>query len=259
MTPGAAIAVVRDGAVTTSAHGFADVDTPVTPETNFRLASLTKQFTAAAVAVLVRRGLLQYDEPVSRGITIRHLLNHTSGLADYEELIPPERTEPVRDDEVVRMIEAAPLRFAPGSRFRYSNSGYVLLGVLIERASGVSLQRFFDEELFAPRGMHGTTLGPGQNRAYGHARVNGEWVRRDRSVTSATRGDGCVYSNVLDLARWMPPVVGDTVPTGEPGTRYGFGWFVRGGRVWHCGDTAGFRHAILCEPGQTTIILTNRE
>ena len=259
MKPGAALAVIRDGVVTTAAHGLADGVAPITPETNFRLASLTKAFTAAAVAVLVRRGLLQYDEALGRGITPRHLLNHTSGLADYEELIPPGRMEQVSDDEVVRMLDAAPLLFAPGTRFRYSNSGYVRLGVLIERVSGAPLERFFAEELFAPRGMHGTTLGPGANRAYGHARRGGVWVRHDQSVTSATRGDGGVYSNVLDLARWMPPVVGDTVPTDEPGTRYGFGWFVRGRRIWHYGDTAGFRHAILCEPGRTTIILTNRE
>lgn len=256
MKPGAAIAVIRDGAVTTAAHGLADGLTPITPGTNFRLASLTKQFTAAAAMLLVRRGLLHYGR---RGITIDHLIHHTSGLADYEALIPPERTEPVHDEEVVELIERAPLRFAPGSRFRYSNSGYVLLGVRIERAAGVPLERFFAEELFAPRGMHGTTLGPGANRAYGHRRVGSQWVRHDQSVTSATRGDGGVYSNVLDLARWLPPVVGDTVPADEPGTRYGFGWFVRGPRVFHYGDTAGFRHAILCEPGQTTIILTNRE
>ena len=157
------------------------------------------------------------------------------------------------DDEVVQMIAAAPLLFAPGARFRYSNSGYVLLGVLIERAAGISLERFFETELFAPHGMHGTTLGPAGNRAYGYP--------RDQSVTSATRGEGGVYSNVLDLARWLatPPVAGDTVPADVPDTRYGFGWYVRGGRVWHCGDTAGFRNAIVCEGNRTVIALTNSE
>ena len=248
MTPGSAMAILRDGAiVSTRVHG------PYTLETNFRLASLTKQFTAAAVAVLVRRGLMDYDTPDARGITIRHLLHHTSGLADYEDLLPPERTEQVHDGEVVEMIDTAPLLFTPGTRFRYSNSGYVLLGVRIERAAGVPLEQFFERELFAPHGMHGTTLGPARNRAYG--------TPRDQSVTSATRGDGGVYSNVLDLARWMAggPVVGDTVPADVPDTRYGFGWYVRGGRVWHCGDTAGFRNAIVCEGYRTVIALTNAE
>lgn len=248
MTAGSVMAMLRDGKlVGTRVHG------PVTLETNFRLASVTKQFTAAAVAVLVRRGVMDYDTLDARGITIRHLLNHTSGLADYEELLAPDRTEQVLDDEVVELIEAAPLLFAPGTRFRYSNSGYVFLGVLIERASGISLERFFEEELFKPRGMHGTTLGPGKNRAYGHP--------HDQNVTSATRGDGGVYSNVLDLARWMAngPVVGDTVDTDVPDTRYGFGWYVRGNRVWHCGDTAGFRTAIVCEGNRTVIALTNSE
>jgi len=256
MKPGAAIAVIRDGVVTAGAHGLADGVAPITPETNFRIASLTKSFTAAAAELLVRRGLLHYGR---RGITIDHLIHHASGLADYEELIPPERTEPVDDGEVVELIERAPLRFAPGSRFRYSNSGYVLLGVLIERAAAMPLEDFFTRELFAPRGMHGTTLGPRSNRAYGHRRAGAHWIRHDQSVTSATRGDGGIYSNVLDLARWMPPVAGDTVPTDEPGTRYGLGWFVRGRRIFHYGDTAGFRHAILCEPEQTIIVLTNRE
>lgn len=248
MTPGSVMAVLRDGAiVSTRVHG------PFTLETNFRLASLTKQFTAAAAAVLVRRGVMDYDVPDARGITIRHLLNHTSGLADYEDLLAPDRTEQIHDDEVVELIAAAPLLFEPGTRFRYSNSGYVLLGVLIERVSGVPLERFCEEELFAPHGMHGTTLGPAKNRAYG--------TPRDQSVTSATRGDGGVYSNVLDLARWMSngPFVGDTVPADAPDTHYGFGWYVRGARVWHCGDTAGFRNAIVCEGGRTVIALTNAE
>jgi CubicO group peptidase (beta-lactamase class C family) len=242
------MAILRDGKiVSTRVHG------PVTLETNFRLASVTKQFTAAAIAVLVRRGAMDYDTPDARGITIRHLLNHTSGLADYEELLAPDRTEQVHDEEVVQLIAEAPLLFAPGSRFRYSNSGYVLLGVLLERASGMSLEQFFEEELFKPLGMQGTTLGPANNRAYG--------TPHDQSVTSATRGDGNVYSNVLDLARWMAngPVVGDTVDADVPDTRYGFGWYVRGNRVWHCGDTAGFRTAIVSEGNRTVIALTNSE
>jgi CubicO group peptidase (beta-lactamase class C family) len=242
------MAILRDGAIVATR-----VQGPVTLETNFRLASVTKQFTAAAVAVLVRRGLMDYDAPDARGITIRHLLNHTSGLADYEDLLAPGRTEQVHDDEVAALTAAAPLLFAPGTRFRYSNSGYVLLGVLIERAANVPLERFFEEELFALHGMHGTTLGPAKNRACGNP--------RDQSVTSATRGDGGVYSNVLDLARWMarPPAIGDTVPADVPDTRYGFGWYVRGERVWHCGDTAGFRSTIFREGGRTVIALTNCE
>ncbi|HVG25384.1 MAG TPA: serine hydrolase domain-containing protein, partial [Thermoanaerobaculia bacterium] len=96
MKPGAAIAVIENGGVTTSAHGFADGSTPITPSTNFRLASLTKSFTAAAAMLLVERGVLRYDEPDARGITIRDLVHHTSGLPDYETLLPCHPEPPER-------------------------------------------------------------------------------------------------------------------------------------------------------------------
>ena len=256
--PGAAIAALRDGEVIArECYGLADLEarTPVTPSTNFRLASVTKPFIAAAVTILVERGVLRYDDPISRwlaidAITIRQLLTHTAGLVDYEDLIPPEQTEQVSDADVLRMLEATRRTlFAPGSQYRYSNSGYVLLGLILERASGRSLEDFLREEIFAKHGMHGTTLGPpSANRAYGYDRDGAGWVRRDQSVTSATRGDGGIYSSIDDLARWVAPL------------RAELGWFVADGMIYHLGDTVSFRNAIVRWPAEkmSVIVLTNR-
>ncbi len=197
--PGIAIAVLRDGEVVLrECHGLADLEsrTPVTPSTNFRLASVTKPFIAEAIAILVKGGALRYDDAIF-GTTVQHLLTHTSGIADYEDLIPPEQVEQVSDADVLRTLTTT-----NRTGFHYSNTGYVLLGLLIERVSGRSLESFLHDEVFAKHGMHATTLGPpATNRAYGYDREGGRWVRRDQSVTSATRGDGGIYSSIDDLAR----------------------------------------------------------
>jgi CubicO group peptidase (beta-lactamase class C family) len=265
--PGAAVVVLRGGdVVLRECHGLADLElhTPVTPATSFRLASVTKPFIAEAIAMLVARGALRYDDVVTHNATIRQLLTHTSGLVDYEDLLPPDRTEQVRDGEVLRLLAEAPRTlFPPGTRFRYSNSGYVVLGALIERASGRPLESFLHDELFAKHGMRATTLGPpAANRAYGYDRDGGRWVRRDQSVTSATRGDGGIYSSIDDLARWAATLRDGVsyVDTDEPGVRYGLGWFFADGTIYHYGDTISFRNAIVRWPAErlTVIVLTNR-
>jgi CubicO group peptidase (beta-lactamase class C family) len=284
--PGAAVAVVRDGDVIfAKGYGLADVEgkVPVTRRSNFRLASVTKQFIAAGITILEERGALAYDDPIARwlpslptstkAITIRQLLTHTSGLVDYEDLIPETQTEQVLDADVLRLLESADRTlFTPGEKYQYSNSGYVLLGLIIERASGLTLGEFLDREIFAKRGMRGSVLmdrgATIATRAYGHDRSGGSWTRRDKSVTSATRGDGAIYSSIDDLARWDASLrdveFTPFVETDEPGVSYGFGWRIGTHRdrrmVWHTGETMGFRNAIVRFPdeGLTVILLTNR-
>jgi CubicO group peptidase (beta-lactamase class C family) len=284
--PGAAVAVVRDGDVVfAKGYGLAAVEAevPVTTRSNFRLASMTKQFIAAAITILHERGTLSYDDSIARwlpslpastnAITIRQLLTHTSGLVDYEDLIPEAQTEQVLDADVLRLLESADRTlFTPGEKYQYSNSGYVLLGLIIERASGLTLGEFLDREIFAKRGMRGSVLmdrgAAIATRAYGHDRNGASWMRRDQSVTSATRGDGAIYSSIDDLARWDASLrdVAFTpfVETGEPGVSYGFGWRMGTYRdrrmVWHTGETMGFRNAIIRFPDDrlTVILLTNR-
>jgi CubicO group peptidase (beta-lactamase class C family) len=195
--------------------------------TNFRLASFTKQFTAMAIMLLVHDGKLRYDESLpeifpdfpsyGKAITIRNLLNHTSGLPDYEDVMDaaekvkgptwtPERQ--IQDAEVLELLKKEKAgKFAPGTSWSYSNSGYVVLGTVVAKASGKSYADFLHERIFAPLKMNHTLVfqkGKNQvaNRAFGHSKENGVLKEMDQSSTSATLGDGGIYSNLEDLAEW---------------------------------------------------------
>ena len=229
--PGAAVLVIRDGVVVTrSACGYADLEArvPVTPATNFRLASITKQFTAAAILELG----LAHDP------SIQQLLTHTSGLIDYEDVLDSDWQ--VDDRDVPRLIEGHPRYFAPGTSYRYSNTGYALLALIIERESGMSFADFLRTRIFEPLGMQATTVGPATNRAYGYSLVNGLWTRTDQDRTSATRGDGGIYSSIDDLAKWLAALdrglyAEAMIPrtqTDDPQTQYGYGWRITGDTIW---------------------------
>jgi CubicO group peptidase (beta-lactamase class C family) len=258
--PGAAVVVIRDGAVQfRHAYGLADLENrvPITPATNFRLASMTKQFIARAIEILG----VPLDVPVFRDITVRHLLSHTSGLIDYESLESiVERQAPrlsqwqLSDHDVLRLLEQTDRTyFPPGTQYRYSNGGYVLLGLLIERESGISLESFLKREIFDPLGMHTTVMGAqhATHRAYGYALEGGRWVHHDQSITSATRGDGGIYSSIDDLEKWVASLDGRVLE---------HGWHHAADKVWHEGETAGFRNVIVRWPAERTtlIMLSNR-
>jgi CubicO group peptidase (beta-lactamase class C family) len=294
--PGASLLVVRDGQVAfAKGYGLANLERhePVTPETNFRLASLSKQFTATAIMLLVADGRLRYDDSIStlvaglpafaRGVTVRHLLNHTSGLPAYEDFVPDSQTTQVHDADVPALISQAPgLKFAPGTHYAYSNTGYCLLALVVEHVTGQHFADVLRARIFTPLGMTSTMAREEQtvvpHRAYGYT-VRSAGVRlTDQSNTSATLGDGGIYSSIVDLAKWdralaqhtlvsadaqrlawTPPTLPDTAVT-----EYGFGWFVdraRGTmRLWHYGESRGFTNAILRYPERrfTVVILTNR-
>ena len=295
--PGASVVVIRDGKVIVRrAYGMADLErrVPAAPETDYRLASVSKQFTAMAVMLLARDGKLRYDQPVrdflpelpaaTRAVTVRHLLNHTSGLWDYEDLVPESRTTQLDDHDVLSLLGSKDsLYFTAGSEYRYSNSGYVLLGMIVARASGMRLPEFLRARIFEPLGMHASVVhvegsDTVPRRAYGYSPKGGSFVQTDQSVTSATLGDGGIYSNIDDLMRWDQSLYTTqlvdaatlqlaTTPPELPGaaaTQYGFGWFVdsyRGEKRWrHTGETSGFRNAIQRFPGRrlTIVVLTNR-
>ncbi|HEV2387803.1 MAG TPA: serine hydrolase domain-containing protein [Candidatus Acidoferrales bacterium] len=312
--PGLAVVVRdRDRTVFERGYGLRDLRSglPIDRRTNFRLASFTKQFTAMAVMLLVHDGKLRYDESLSevfpefpaygRKVIIRNLLNHTSGLADYEGLWaaryagkPPDEIPQIDDAGVLALMEQqAGTKFPPGTRWEYSNSGYCVLAMVVERVSGMPFADFLRRRIFAPLGMRATLAYVyGKNRvpdrAYGYTKVAGKWMETDESPTSATLGDGGVYSSVADLIRWddalrrhsllseseMRPAITPVVlpaeaphppegPDGEP-EAYGFGWFLapyRGRpRMWHYGSSVGFRTAIERFPadGLTVIVLSNR-
>jgi CubicO group peptidase (beta-lactamase class C family) len=287
-------------------YGVRDLrtNTKIDQHTNFRLASFTKQFTATAVMLLVHDGKLRYDQTLTeifpdfpaygKTITIRHLLNHTGGLPDYEDLMDaqekitgplwsPERQ--IQDDEVLVLLKKETKgKFAPGTSWSYSNSGYVVLGLIVAKASGQSYGEFLRARIFEPLRMdHTIVYQKGKNevasRAFGHSNEGDALKETDQSSTSATLGDGGTYSNLEDLAKWddalrnhtllsadeMAPALvpaklangkptlwpveanGDNLHPGKP-VSYGFGWFLDPywgiPRMWHTGSTMGFRTII---------------
>jgi len=297
--PGASVIVIQDGAVIVRrAFGMADPErrVPATPETDYRLASVSKQFTAMAVMLLAKDGKLRYDQPVrdflpelpasTRAVTVRHLLNHTSGLYDYEDLISENRTTQLNDNDVLALLAAKDSVYFPaGTQYRYSNSGYVLLGLMVARVAGTSFPAFLRARIFELLGMRATVMHVEgadtiPHRAYGYSPRGGGFVQTDQSVTSATLGDGGIYTNVDDMARWDQVLYGAGTALVDPATldlattppqlpagaetQYGFGWFVdsyRGEKRWrHTGETSGFRNAIQRFPRRrlTIIVLTNR-
>ena len=296
--PGAAVVVIRDGQVIVrKTYGLADVDsgTAITPDTNFRLASLSKAFTAAAVLLLVEDGRLALDDPASRvlaelpayasDVTVRHLLTHTSGLWDYEDFVPDTQARQLKDIDALNLVaaRAESLYFTPGAEWRYSNTGYALLALIVERVEGERYAPVLQRRIFEPLGMRGTVafeegVSSVSHRAYGH-RVRGDSVRRtDQSNTSAVLGDGGVYSSIHDLILWDAALsAGTLIPASlwreattpfrlsdGRATEYGYGWFIDRfeGRVRHRhhGETRGFTHSIYRFPEErlTTIVLTNR-
>jgi CubicO group peptidase (beta-lactamase class C family) len=275
---GACVLAIDDGKVVfKGAFGRADVDSyePCMPATNFRMASVSKQFTATAVMMLVDDGKLSLDDTLDKffpgfpkygeQITVKHLLTHTSGLPDYENLIPEGTTLQLDDMDVVRMLmdTKEPL-FKPGEKWQYSNSAFVVLGMIVEIAANKPFHEFMAEEIFRPLRMDNTLLyqrglNDVKHRAYGHEWHGGQWRRADQSVTSATRGDGVVYTSLDDYHKWLvahcegkllsaeshKAMFSPQVKTDRGESHYGYGWFIdeyRGERrIHHNGDTRGFR------------------
>lgn len=289
--PGASVMVIRHGhPILTKSFGLADIGhkIPVTDSTNFRLASLTKQFTAMSIMILQERGKLDYsmnlcqifpDFPAyGRQVTVRNLLQHTSGLIDYEDLIPDSATIQVRDCDVLRMMIAQDSAcFVPGSTFRYSNSGYAVLAMIVEKVSGRSFASFLKENIFLPLGMNNSVafeegISTVPVRAFGYSVEDDSVIFSDQSLTSAVLGDGGIYTSVTDLFKWDQALYSEELVTAatlnEAFTpardNYGFGWWIDAykghRRIRHYGSTCGFRTAILRYPESefTVIILTNR-
>ncbi|HVN19371.1 MAG TPA: serine hydrolase domain-containing protein [Dongiaceae bacterium] len=310
--PGAAVLVVHDGkAVFRQGYGVTDLRTRgrIDSKTDFRLASFTKQFTATCIMLLVRDGKLHYDDHLTdvfpefpdygKSITIRNLLNHTSGLPDYEELLMKQYPN-TSEDKIPQILDAAVLKlleqqtagqFPAGSKWRYSNSGYAVLAMIVEKISGKPFGQFLHDRIFAPLKMSQTlAYEKGKNvvphRAFGHTKQkDGTWQQTDQSSTSAVLGDGGIYTSIDDLEKWdralrehtllseqeMQPALTPVQPTSGPATyasgkpvSYGFGWFLdpyQGHkRMWHDGETMGFRTTIQRFPEDqlTVIVLANR-
>jgi CubicO group peptidase (beta-lactamase class C family) len=307
-SPGVAVLVIKGGKkIFERGYGLRDLHSAakIDSRTNFRLASCSKQFTAMAIMLLVHDGKLRYDQKLTdvfpdfpsygKSISIRNLLNHTGGLQDYETLMEqPENKEKwdevhqIQDAEVLTLLEQTEHGMFPsGTQWYYSNSGYVVLGLIVAKVSGQPFPEFLRERIFAPLKMDNTVASVKSkneitNRAYGHTREGNTWKQTDQSPTSATLGDGGIYSSLEDLAKWdealrsnkllskaemQPALIPVTLqltstnidaqprwptnsdrPEGTP-VSYGFGWFLdpwrTHPRVWHYGETMGFHSYIV--------------
>ena len=302
--PGVSLAIVRDGrTIKTQGYGFANIElkAPATKDTVYEIGSNTKQFTAAAIMMLVDEGKVRLEDPVTkyfpeapeawRGITIRHLLTHSSGIQNHVAV--PRwlnvfrtnltfETTPTRD-QLLKMFFKLPLEFQPGESWAYDNTGYYLLGIVIEKASGKSYWQFLDERIFKPLGMTATRSTDPQpivpNRASGYEWKNDHFENRPVLLPAIGFSAGSLLSTVEDMGKWDVALYGEkllkkssldqmwTATRAKDGAdapfNYGFGWFIdsyHGHRlVQHSGGTPGFSSVVyrFLEDKLTIIILTN--
>jgi CubicO group peptidase (beta-lactamase class C family) len=301
--PGLALAVIRDGRVVKSqGYGLANIElnVPVRPDTVFQLGSIGKQFTAAAILMLTEDGKLSLDDKITRyfpsaaprwnAITVRHLLNHTSGLADYtdDKYIAPGGLTPLHeelsDEEILRRFTTLPFDFRPGEKWSYSNTGYAILGFLIHKVSGQTYSGFLETRIFKPLGMSATRVISESdiisNRAGGYVLVKNEiknqyWV----SPHWNTLADGALYSTAADMTKWDAATTARALLKPESYAQmwtpaplndgksypYGFAWDlleVNGHRLQeHGGAWQGFtaHYARYQDDHLSVIVLTNLE
>jgi D-alanyl-D-alanine carboxypeptidase len=293
--PGLALAVVQTGQPTrTSVYGLANVElkSPVRPESVFEIGSLTKQFTSACILMLAQDGKLSIDDKISRrltnvppawsNITIRHLLTHTSGLCNYTGHDGFELTKHLTQMQFIKALAALPSDFPPGEQAKYCNSGYNLLGHIIENVSGKNYWAFLAERVWGPLGItSATNRDPSivvPNRVDGYLRRNGSWQNRDSDLTDIFSA-GAIVMTIGDLVKWNAALDTDRflsassraqmwTPTklnNGKETQYGFGWRIgqqQGHKnIGHSGSTSGFSSSLQRFPDDklTVIVLCNSD
>jgi CubicO group peptidase (beta-lactamase class C family) len=294
-SPGVSVAVVR-GRDTLLLKGYGVADrassTPVTPATVFRIGSVTKQFTAALVMQLVEQRKVALDDSIAahlaglpaawRGVTVRQLLNHTSGIPSYTDLGPSWRArwaEDMTPDTLAALTAAQPMTFAPGAGWKYNNTGYVLLGMLVERKLGKPYAAAVAERIARPLGLASTGYCPpalpAAGHASGYARQGGAFVDAPKLSMTQPYAAGSLCSTPADLARWNAALATGrvvspaswalmTTPTGAAAAQgYGFGIgsgaFAGHRRVSHSGGVHGFvsQNAYYPDDSLSVAVLTN--
>jgi D-alanyl-D-alanine carboxypeptidase len=302
--PGGSLAIVRDGrTIKAQGYGVANLElkAPATKDTVYEIGSNTKQFTAAAIMMLVEEGKVRLEDsitkyfpeapPAWRNITIRHLRTHTSGIQNHVAV--PHWMDVFRTnlafettpthDELLKMFFKLPLEFQPGESWAYDNTGYYLLGIVIEKVSGKSYWQFLDERIFKPLGMNATRNTDPQpvvpNRASGYEWKNDHFENRPILLATIAFSAGSLFSTVEDMAKWDAALYSEkllkrsslgqmwtaaaTKDRADAPFNYGFGWFIDSYRshrlVQHSGGTPGFSSVIyrFLDEKLTIIILTN--
>lgn len=295
-TPGASVLVtIGDSIAFSKCYGLSNIDkkTLIEQSTNFRLASITKQFTAYSIMLLENEGKLSFEDKLikyfpnfpsyGKDITIRQILQHTSGLLAYEDYIDDSVSTQLKDKDVLKiLLDRDSTYFKPGTKHRYSNSGYALLALIIEKISQKTYAQFLSERIFTPLKMSKSIafekrVSEVKNRAFGYAKTDSGFVFSDQSLTSAILGDGGIYSSTLDFVKWNneidnPKLLPQSklksafekliLPSGEV-VNYGFGWRLdpyRGFlRPYHTGGTSGFSNMYMKIPelNLSVIVLIN--
>jgi D-alanyl-D-alanine carboxypeptidase len=294
--PGGAVLVLKDGELVLRAgYGMANLELAVEiePDTVFEIGSMTKQFTASCVLLLAERGRLRLSDEIGHylpdypaqghKITLQHLLTHTSGLPNYTDLAEWEarESEDLEPDEVMAFFKDKPLEFAPGERWLYSSSGYILLGHVIERVSGRSYERFVTDEIFTALGMTSTRVGSMHDvigrRASGYQKDGHRYVNARYASLTQAYSSASLVSTVDDLGRWDRALDGEVLLkrasldrmftparlSSGRSTRYACGWWIAqlGGRqvIAHGGGTNGFASVLLRIPQEhlVVVILSN--
>ena len=295
-TPGVSVTVKKGGEIKyQKCFGMAHIvkGNKIIPETNFRLASITKQFTALSIMLLENEGKLLFEDKITKyfpeldhyaeDITIKNILQHTSGLWDYEEFVDETDTVQLKDKDVLEILARQDSTyFKPGSEHRYSNSGYALLALLVESISEMSFADFLKSRIFDPLKMSNSVayekgISEVPHRAFGYTKTDTGFIFTDQSLTSAVLGDGGIYSSAVDLLKWDEEVNSPTLlPAGKFNEAfnkgktssgeefdYGFGWrldpYKNYIRHYHTGGTKGFTNIYMKMPelDLTVILLMN--
>lgn len=294
--PGLSLGIVKQGElVKAQGYGRADLESDVaaTADTVYQIGSITKQFTAVAIMMLVEEARIGLDEPITHlldglpaawtGVTLRHLLDHTSGIKSYTNRpdISLKSLTPTTREEVLALVAEEPLEFAPGERHAYNNTGYYLLGHIVERAAGQTYAEFLRARLFEPLEMNATRVNDMKdivpNRAHGYEWAEERWRNADSISMTWPFSAGALLSTVLDLARWDAALGSEALLPRSSWQRmwtpallndgtavaYGFGWaveeFLDRRTVGHGGGIPGFITYAERYPddGLTVIVLTN--
>lgn len=296
--PGLSVAVIKEGKIVVAkGYGFSNLElrTPATKETAYAIYSITKSMTAILVMMLAEEGKVSIDRSINEYIpglpeawnkvTVKHLLNHTSGLPDLCDAAekPCDRSDPFTPAQVIGFVRNMPLMSAPGERWEYSNTGYLLLGVLIEKISGGTYAEFVSERIFKPLKMNNSRLDDFgaviKNRAAGYTWKGSGYVNAIRANPTFTFSLGGVVSTVSDLAKydaalytdkllpqatlqrmWTKAVLNDGT-TVDCGLGFGLSPYLGNRRVGHSGGHAGFASSItrLIDHKVSVVILSNAD